>query len=162
MMRFRSISFAVVFLALVSANWNVLSHAQSTESEKNFPASTHWIAAHATDAAQGDEALPLFRREFRITKPVRRATLLISGLGQYEAHIDGEKIGTGELTPGWSDYRKTIYYDTYDLTHLLRPGVHALGVELGNGMYRVRKTKGRYTKFVSVYGPPQCIAQLRV
>ena len=162
MMRFRFISLVSVLLALVSADWNVLSHAQSVKSEKNFSSATQWIAAHATDAAQGDEPLPLFRREFRIAKPVRRATLLISGLGQYEAHIDGEKIGSSELTPGWSDYRKTIYYDAYDLTQTLKPGTHALGIELGNGMYRVRKTKGRYTKFAGVYGPPQCIAQLHI
>jgi hypothetical protein len=161
-MRIKSVALAVAFLALVSAFWNAPCCAQSATTGKDFPGVAQWIAAYATDAEQGDEPLPLFRHALSIRKPVRRATLRISGLGQYEARIDGQKIGESELTPGWSDYRKTIYYDSYDLTRELQRGEHALGIALGNGMYRVRKTKGRYTKFAAVYGPPRCIAQLYV
>ncbi|WP_420239112.1 family 78 glycoside hydrolase catalytic domain [Telmatobacter bradus] len=161
-MRIKSVLLAVVFLVLVSAFWNARCRAQSAATGKDFPGAAQWIAAYPTDAEQGDEPLPLFRHSLSIRKPVRRATLRISGLGQYAARIDGRKIGDSELTPGWSDYRKTIYYDSYDLTRELQRGDHALGIALGNGMYRVRKTKGRYTKFASVYGPPQCIAQLTI
>ena len=56
-------------------------------------------------------------------------------------------MGNDELTPGWSEYRKTVYYDAYDVTPLVRQGQNALGVMLGNGMYRVLHTPERYTKF---------------
>jgi len=121
-----------------------------------------WIAAHAIDAQENGEPLPLFRKSFNIAKPVARAVLYATGLGQYELRINGRKVGSAELTPGWSDYRKTVYYDSYDVTSLVRKGQNALGVVLGNGMYRVLKAHGRYTKFTGSYGPPKCIVQLHI
>ena len=121
-----------------------------------------WIAAHAEEANEADEALPLFRKSFAVEKPIIRAVLYASGLGQDELRINGRKVGNDELTPGWSDYRKTVYYDSYDVTDLLHKGKNALGVLLGNGMYRVLRTPGRYTKFTGSYGLPKCIVQLRI
>lgn len=121
-----------------------------------------WIAAQAAVASSENEALPLFRKSFTIEKPVRRVLLYASGLGQDELRLNGHKVGEDVLMPGWSDYRKTIYYDTYDVTGLVQNGANALGVMLGNGMYRVLHTPGRYTKFVGVYGPLQCAVRLHV
>jgi hypothetical protein len=121
-----------------------------------------WIAADKTDAAAGSKPMPLLRKEFRVTGQVERALLYVAGLGQYELHINGSKAGNSELTPGWSDYRKTIFYDSYDVTAMIRSGTNAIGVMLGNGMYRVLDTPERYKKFVGSFGPPQCIAQLHL
>lgn len=107
-------------------------------------------------------SMPLLRKEFNVEGRVTRALLLVSGLGQYEFHVNGVKVGDRELTPGWSDYRKTIFYDTYDVTSMLRGGANALGIMLGNGMYRVLRTGERYTKFTGTFGPSKCIAQLRL
>ncbi len=98
-----------------------------------------WIAADSTDEAAGSKPMPLFRKEFGVKEPVKRALLYVSGLGQYEFRINGAKAGLRELTPGWSDYRKTAFYDSYDVTAMLRGGANALGILLGNGMYRVLK-----------------------
>jgi len=106
--------------------------------------------------------MPLFRKEFSLEGDVRRAVLFVSGLGQYELRVNGAKVSDNELTPGWSDYRKTIFYDRSDVTSMLRSGTNALGIMLGNGMYRVLRTGERYTKFTGSYGPPKCIAQLRL
>ena len=121
-----------------------------------------WIAAHSTDAEAGADALPLFRKSVGLSGSVKRALLYTSGLGQYEFRINGIKVGNQELAPGWSDYRKTVFYDSYDVTSMLRPGANALAVMLGNGMYSVRETPGRYQKFVGSYGPPKCIVQLHI
>ena len=121
-----------------------------------------WIAGKAAEAGSENEALPLFRKSFSIGKPVRRVLLYASGLGQDELRVNGHKVGEDVLTPGWSDYRKTVYYDTYDVTGLVQSGANAMGVMLGNGMYRVLHTPGRYTKFVGVYGPLQCAVRLHV
>lgn len=121
-----------------------------------------WIAADSTDAAAGSKPMPLVRKEFSIADRVARALVYVSGLGQYEFRINGAKVGDSELTPGWSDYRKTIFYDTYDVTSMLRPGANALGLMLGNGMYRVLDTSHRYKKFVGSFGPPKCIVQLHI
>lgn len=122
----------------------------------------HWIAADPTDEAAGAKPMPLFRKEFPVGKPVKRALLHVSGLGQFEVRLNGAKVSEDELTPGWSDYHKTVFYDSYDVTALLRQGANALGIMLGNGMYRVLKTPDRYTKFTGTFGPPKCVAQLDV
>lgn len=121
-----------------------------------------WIAADATDADAGLKPMPLFRKSFNLSGRVKRAVLYISGLGQYEARIDGSRVGSAELAPGWSNYRKTIFYDSFDVTSLLHPGANALGIMLGNGMYRVPVTPHRYTKFTGTFGPPKAVAQLEI
>ncbi|HWA96718.1 MAG TPA: family 78 glycoside hydrolase catalytic domain [Terracidiphilus sp.] len=137
--------------------------------------SAHWIAAEP-DSAQSRQALetdrtksdhmppplPVFRRGFEIHGQIRRALLYVSGLGQYEMRINGSGVTKTVLNPGWTDYRKTIDYDTYDVTRLLHAGPNALGALLGNGMYNVPGVKGRYTKFIGSFGHPKLIAQLEV
>ncbi len=104
--------------------------------------------------------LPIFRREFQVIKPLRRAVVYVSGLGHYELYLNGEKVGDRLLDPPWTNYRKTCIYATYDITHDLRKGKHALGIMLGNGMYNVKG--GRYSKFKGTFGQPKFIMHLRL
>ena len=46
-----------------------------------------------------DDPMPLFRKEFNATKRVAAARLYISGLGYYEAYLNGQKIGDHVLDP---------------------------------------------------------------
>lgn len=102
------------------------------------------------------------RRELEVKPQLRRATLRVCGLGQYELTIDGSKVGEDLFTPGWTNYTKTCLYDTYDVTtQLQRSGRHAVGLLLGNGMYNVEDTT-RYTKFTGSFGPLKAIAHLRL
>jgi hypothetical protein len=106
--------------------------------------------------------LPIFRDTFSVSKPVVRATLLLSGLGESNPMLNGEPVTHDLLTPGWTDYRKTVLYNTYDVTQQLHTGLNAIGVMLGNGMYNVQGVQGRYTKFVGSFGQPKLIAELRL
>ena len=63
------------------------------------------------------ETMPIFRKEFVIEKPIERAEVHICGLGQYELRLNGAKVGDYVLDPGWTDYRKSCLYTTYDLTN---------------------------------------------
>lgn len=76
------------------------------------------------------------RKEFRLKdKPVKRATAYISGLGLYRLFINGEEIAPEELLkPVPSDYRRTVYYNAFDVTSRL-DSLTAIGVILGNGRY---------------------------
>ena len=47
----------------------------------------------------------------------------------------GRRVGRDELTPGWSEYRKRVYYQTYDVTNLVKTGDNAIGAILGDGWY---------------------------
>jgi alpha-L-rhamnosidase len=120
-----------------------------------------WIAAQP-DGAVPELRMPIFRCAVRLDKPVTRAVIDISGLGQYELSVNGRKIGDAVLQPGWTNYRKTVYYNTYDVTAALRPGENAIGVMLGNGFFNVPRIPGRYTKFTGSFGQPKLIARLRV
>ncbi|MBU4460019.1 MAG: family 78 glycoside hydrolase catalytic domain, partial [Verrucomicrobia bacterium] len=81
---------------------------------------------------------PAFETTFDVAKPVREATLHITGLGFYEASLNGVRIGTKVLDPAPTRYDKRVLYSTYDVTARMRPGSHRLNVLLGHGWYDVR------------------------
>ena len=110
----------------------------------------------------GSRPMPIFRREFHLKAAPVKATLRIAGLGQYEAWLNGQPVSPEGLHQAWTDYKKTVTFDVYDLTKQVREGENVLGVMLGNGMYNVQRTKGRYTKFAGSFGPPKLIAELRL
>jgi alpha-L-rhamnosidase len=76
-----------------------------------------------------------YRREFAAAKAVRRATVYASALGIYELHLNGQRAGDAYFTPGWSDYRKRAYYNTVDVTPLLKPGANCIGAVVADGWY---------------------------
>ncbi len=104
--------------------------------------------------------VPLFRKEFNVAQEIESASLFISGLGQYEASLNGKKIGDGFLTPGWTDYDKTVLYNTYDVSGYLKKGENAIGVIVGNGFYNINRE--RYYKLTIAYGMPKLMAMLHI
>ena len=78
---------------------------------------------------------PVFRKEFKVEKPVRRARIYIAVAGLYELRMNGERVGDHMLDPLYTRFDRRNLYVTHDVTHLLRPGQNALGVVLGNGWY---------------------------
>lgn len=79
---------------------------------------------------------PYLRREFKLNKTVSRAVVYATAQGVYELHLNGERVGDEYFMPGWTDYRKRIYYRAYDVTGFLKPGANALGAILGDGWFR--------------------------
>lgn len=94
----------------------------------------------------------LLRTDFNLPRKIEDATVYVCGLGHYELSVNGRKVGDGEFTPLWSDYEKTVYYNTYDVTDYVRKGENAIGVLLGSGFYNVIRGK-RYSKLQVGYGP---------
>ena len=95
------------------------------------------------------------RKEFLLkSKQVRRATAFVAGLGLYEFYVNGQRIGHGVLTPVPSDYRKTIYYNTYDVTRHMSSGKNCLAIALGNGRYFPMQQHKPYK--IPVFGLPKC------
>ena len=93
------------------------------------------------------------RTEFKVEKPVKRATLYISGLGMYEAYINGKKVGDQVLAPAPTDYRKTVLYNAFDVTQMLAAD-NAVGVVLGNGRYYTMQQKKKPYKITN-FGYPK-------
>lgn len=81
------------------------------------------------------EGNPLLRKTVEFDADVERARAYVSGLGFYELHLNGERIGDRVLDPGKTDYSETVLYSTYDVTEQLQQGTNAIGVALGRGRY---------------------------
>jgi alpha-L-rhamnosidase len=101
----------------------------------------HWIGCDKAfpgehpDSVFSRLAARYFRKEFNIQKKVTKATAYICGLGLYELHINGKKIGDQVLSPALSDYAKRTYYNTFDVTSAVVSGKNAFGIILGNGRF---------------------------
>ena len=137
------------------------------KADAKTPAGRHYSGNVLKESkAAWDKADPLsrrsiiLRRSFRPYKAVKQAELRICGLGFYEATINGEKVGDSEFAPTWSDYDKTLYFNTYDVTQHIRQGNNELRVLLGNGFYN--EQGGRYVKLKVSFGPPTLLCLLYV
>jgi len=75
------------------------------------------------------------RREFTLDRPVERAIVYASALGNYELRINGERVGDTWFDPGWTDYDKRVYYRAFDVTSMLHEGENVIAAILGDGWY---------------------------
>ncbi|MEI7939202.1 MAG: family 78 glycoside hydrolase catalytic domain [Verrucomicrobiota bacterium] len=101
---------------------------------------------------------PYLRKGFTATKPIRRATIYATALGAYELHLNGARVGQDYFNPGWQEFRKRVYYHTYDVTRMLRQGDNVIGAILSDGWYSGYIWAGRDT-----YGTvPKLRVQLRL
>ena len=101
------------------------------------------------------------RKEIETKKIVKRAYAYISGLGLYELYINGNRVGDQVLAPSPTDYRKTVYYNTYNVTSLVKNGKNALGVILGNGrFYDMRQNYKTYK--IPTFGYPKLRFSLKI
>ncbi|MFI8949719.1 family 78 glycoside hydrolase catalytic domain [Streptomyces sp. NPDC053750] len=107
-------------------------------------------------------ALPLLAKDFALPKKVRSARLYVSGLGIYDASINGKPVGDAVLEPANTDYAERVQYATYDVTDRLRSGRNTIGIELGNGMSNVVSTADRYRKLYGNLSDPKVVAQLEI
>lgn len=78
---------------------------------------------------------PLFRRRFFVEGPVESAEVRVAGLGYGYYWLNGEPLSADLFTAPVSDYRKTVWYNAYDVTGRLREGENVLAAITGNGWY---------------------------
>jgi len=107
------------------------------------------------EASQQKMVLPparYYRKEFEARGKVRRATAYATAMGIYELHINGRQVSEQMFTPGWSDYRKRLYYNTFDVTDLLVAGDNAIGAIVADGWYSGYVGYG----LLVGYGPNKC------
>jgi alpha-L-rhamnosidase len=115
-------------------------------------------AAHKNAEAEGGLVLApprYLRHDFLLHGPIKRAMAYCSALGNFELHVNGQKVSDDQLMPGWTDYDKRVYYRAYDVTKLVRKGINAAGAILGDGWYcgyvgygGQRDHYGKHTRFM--------------
>ncbi|MGN6426461.1 MAG: family 78 glycoside hydrolase catalytic domain [Leifsonia sp.] len=95
-----------------------------------------WISpADADQQAYGKRPGHLFRRDVVIGQDVVSARLYSTALGVYEAFVNGERVGTAELSPGTTSYDTTVYAQAADVTAALRAGGNLLELVVTDGWY---------------------------
>ncbi len=129
---------------------------------------SRWIAPDRPSAS------PVFERRF--CWHGGEALLEVTGLGFYEARVNGKKLGDCYFIPTVTDYMKRdysgftylcrdsftyrIFYNTYDLRELLHEGENLLEIQLGGGYFvqTERVAEGR----VSFSDRGQCLFALKL
>ena len=106
-------------------------------------------------------AVPVFRRVFSCGKPVRSAALEVTCDGVYEAVLNGRRVGSFILAPGWTEYRKRLQVQCYDVTDLL-DGSNTLEITVANGWYRRTNAPWTGTQNPDEFLPAMLIAALRL
>lgn len=101
------------------------------------------------------------RKQFAVNKPVRSARLYATALGAYQMSLNGIKAGDQIMSPGWTDYRQRVTYQTFDVTSSLHSGQNAVGAYLAPGWY---ETPLEWVGQGNNYGAtqPALKAQLRI
>jgi alpha-L-rhamnosidase len=94
-----------------------------------------WIGTPLMGGKQTPAQVPVLRRAFELAQPVEDARLYVAALGVYDLEINGRRAIEVELAPGWTDYRKRVRYQAFDVTRFLDQGENVLGVWLGDGWY---------------------------
>ena len=82
-----------------------------------------------------DGGAPMFRRVFSVGEPVSSAFVRVCGLGYAYYYLNGNPVSGDLFTAPVSDYRKTLWYNTYDVTDLVTEGENVFAVICGNGWY---------------------------
>ena len=146
------------------SDWKTAVHAGAGWQQESFDDSG-WKAAIIADEKLGHPWIPdsvkALRHNFDVSRPVKSARLYATALGVYEMFLNGQRVGEDVLTPGWTDYRQRVKYQTYDVTAQVKNGRNAIGALLAPGWY---ETSLEWFQQPNNYGdtPPALKAQLRI
>ena len=97
--------------------------------KRDEPWTADWIAA-----PKGEDCHPLLRRRFTVRPGLVRARLYATGLGLFEAYLNGEKLGEEYLLPGVTNYETRLQVITFRADALCE-GENELSFLLGKGWY---------------------------
>jgi alpha-L-rhamnosidase len=91
-----------------------------------------WISSPLDDGARPFH----LRRAFEAPGEVAQARLHITSAGVHEVLLNGERVGTSVLAPGWTSYANRLPYETHDVTALVRGGRNVLVATVADGWWR--------------------------
>lgn len=110
------------------------------------------------DSATG---LPIFAKSFSVSGEIKKARAYASGLGLFEMNINGQKATDAFFEPGETNFDKTAFYVTYDITDKLVQGENAIGVYIGKGFY-YNPPSPKYNRSPKIWGPLMLLAQIEI
>ena len=116
-----------------------------------------WIAMNGAAST----VVPVFRKCFSCARPVRAAVLEVTCDGVYDAVLNGQRVGDFILAPGWTEYRKRLQVQAYDVAALIGES-NTLDITVANGWYRRTNAPWTGTQNPDEFLPAMAIAALRL
>ena len=114
------------------------------------PWQAEWIAAE-----KGDGCHPVLKKAFTVKPSLKKARLYATGVGMFEACVNGGKLGEEYLKPGVTNYEKRLQTVTFPVD-TLREGENELSFLLGKGWYMgtfgLENTENNYGDRMAVIG----------
>jgi len=149
----------------VDTSWKAAQGPPGDWNQTNYDDSA-WAAPASGGTPWGTPALndiarvppSYLRKNFTVNQTVKRATVYVTALGAYELHLNGQKVGNDVLMPGWTDFTKRVYYQTYDVTAMVEGGTDTISAILGDGWYA--SDLGFKGKRLNYGGTPRFLVQL--
>jgi alpha-L-rhamnosidase len=128
-----------------SPAWKTSGDAAQGWQQKDFDDSL-WKNAEDWIKADGDNVLSpghpwisdsvkALSRTFDVTMPIKSARVYATALGEYEILLNGARVSSDVFSPGWTDYRERVIYQTYDVTGLIHEGRNDIGALLAPGWF---------------------------
>lgn len=117
-----------------------------------FCQDTKWITSGKTNDKTCSLPPEIYRKNFTIENLPKKATLTITALGIYEVSINGKKVSDYFFAPGYTNYKKHIQVQEYDVTELLLKGENVIEITVANGWYL-----GRIGNKHNVYGDKRAV-----
>ena len=119
-------------------------------------------ATEKPDSFSVYDPLPLFRREFEIREEIQTAIVYVQSPGFATCYINGKRITQDIFVSAISDYNKILWYDTYDVTSLLKTGANTFCIIAGNGFFNESFQSAWNYDIAPWRDAPQVIASLYV
>ncbi len=139
-----TIAALAALVKIVGANGQMMRVPTNEKWEARLENVSDWQPAHVvgalTDKRVGDpgelpQSAAYLRRTLALSKNVQRARLYVTALGSYRVFLNSRRVGSDVLTPDFTDYRKRVLYQTYDVTSFMVNGDNVIGTVLGDGWY---------------------------
>ena len=94
-----------------------------------------------------NDPLPIFRKEFIVNEDIKTAKITVQSPGFAIYYINGNVITNDLFISPLSNYNKILWYNTYDVSKLIKKGKNVISVIAGNGFYNESfKTTWEYEK----------------
>ncbi len=130
-------------------SWRVIvtdNHGETAESENvtfetgrlGAPWHARWITSSSKFDDDSVTPTHIYKKKFEVSKKIKKARIYASSLGVYSLSIDGNMVGDRFFAPGYTDYKRHVQYQTYDVTSLLSAGENTLMCEVAGGWYTGR------------------------
>lgn len=115
-------------------SWTILSFENAPNAHVQGP---FGVAPWGLPPVRRDVSAPpsYLRGTFSLEKPVQRATVYLAALGWVDLTLNGQRVNDDYFSSGWTDYRRRVYYRTYEVTNAVAQGENVWGGVLTDGWY---------------------------